>query len=94
MKHSTFLIGLLAAMLSLLSVQTVQAGDKLTITDASTSLNPYTLGSAAGASGYVISKIYDGIINIYDTIKTEDGKCYWVLYASVYYEEGEKTCFK
>ena len=34
--------------------------------------------------------IYDGIINIYDTIKTEDGKCYWVLYASVYYEEGEK----
>ena len=63
MKHSTFLIGLLAAMLSLLSVQTVQAGDKLTITDASTSLNPYTLGSAAGASGYVISKIYDGIIN-------------------------------
>lgn len=63
MKHSTFLIGLLAAMLSLLSVQTVQAGDKLTITDASTSLNPYTLGSAAGASGYVISKIYDGIKN-------------------------------
>lgn len=63
MKHSTFLIGLLAAILSLLSVQTVQAGDKLTITDASTSLNPYTLGSAAGASGYVISKIYDGIIN-------------------------------
>lgn len=63
MKHSTFLIGLLAAMLSLLSVQTVQAGDKLTITDASTSLNPYTLGSAAGASGYVISKIYDRIIN-------------------------------
>lgn len=63
MKHSTFLFGLLAAILSLLSVQTVQAGDKLTITDASTSLNPYTLGSAAGASGYVISKIYDGIIN-------------------------------
>lgn len=35
MKHSTFLFGLLAAILSLLSVQTAQAGDQLTISSAS-----------------------------------------------------------
>lgn len=62
MKHSTFLFGLLAATLSLLSVQTAQAGDKLTISDASTSLNAYSLGSA-GAQAYQITKIFDKTIN-------------------------------
>ena len=33
--------------------------------------------------------IYDGIINIHDIIKTDDGKCYWVLYTTVYSENGE-----
>ena len=33
--------------------------------------------------------IYDGIINIHDIIKTPDGKCYWVLSASIYSENGE-----
>ena len=37
MKHSTFLIGLLAAILSLLSVQTAQAGFKLTAKSATSS---------------------------------------------------------
>lgn len=63
MKHSTFLIGLLAAMLSLLSVQTVQAGDKLTISDASTSLNAYSVGSAGSRGAYVITKIFDATVN-------------------------------
>lgn len=63
MKHSTFLIGLLAAMLSLLSVQTAQAGDQLTISDASTSLNAYSAGSAGRQGAYQIIKIWDGIKN-------------------------------
>ena len=62
MKHSTFLFGLLAAILSLLSVQTAQAGDKLTISDASTSLTAYSLGSA-GSNAYLITKIWDGTID-------------------------------
>lgn len=33
--------------------------------------------------------IYDAIINIFDTVKTADGKCYWILYTSVYTENGE-----
>ena len=52
MKHSTFLIGLLAAMLSLLSVQTAQAADKLTISSASASIAPYS-------TNYV-TNVYDG----------------------------------
>ena len=56
MKHSTFLIGLLAAMLSLLSVQTAQAGDKLTISSASASISHYT----GGGSSYPVSNVFDG----------------------------------
>ena len=63
MKHSTFLFGLLAAILSLLSVQTAQAGDKLTISDASTSLNAYSVGSAGRQGAYQITKIFDGTVN-------------------------------
>ena len=62
MKHSTFLFGLLAAILSLLSVQNAQAGDKLTISDASTSLNAYSVGSAGSKGAYQLTKIYDGTI--------------------------------
>ena len=53
MKHSTFLIGLLAAMLSLLSVQTAQAGFKLTAKSATTSFS-------TAWSGNVIGNIIDG----------------------------------
>lgn len=56
MKHSTFLIGLLAAILSLLSVQTAQAGDKLTISSASASISHYT----DGGSSYPVSNVFDG----------------------------------
>ena len=63
MKHSTFLFGLLAAILSLLSVQTAQAGDKLTISSASSSLNAYSVGSAGSKGAYQLTKIYDEIIN-------------------------------
>lgn len=38
--------------------------------------------------------IYDGIINIHDIIKTPDGKCYWVLSASIYSEKGEADGLK
>ena len=62
MKHSTFLFGLLAAILSLLSVQTAQAGDKLTISSASSSLNAYSVGSAGSKGAYQLTKIYDGTI--------------------------------
>lgn len=53
MKHSTFLIGLLAATLSLLSVQTAQAGDKLTISSASATKSAYQ-------SSYSVSNVHDG----------------------------------
>ena len=53
MKHSTFLFGLLAAILSLLSVQTAQAGDKLTISRASATKSAYQ-------SSYSVSNVYDG----------------------------------
>lgn len=33
--------------------------------------------------------IYDAVIDIYDTINTDDGKCYWVLYSTIYSEDGE-----
>ena len=56
MKHSTFLFGLLAAILSLLSVQTAQAGDKLTISSASASISHYT----GGGSSYPVSNVFDG----------------------------------
>lgn len=58
MKHSTFLIGLLAAMLSLLSVQSVQAADKLTISSASA----YKADGSTWAAyaGYIISNVKDG----------------------------------
>ena len=56
MKHSTFLIGLLASVLSLLSVQTAQAGDKLTISSARASIGHYT----GGGSSYPVSNVYDG----------------------------------
>ena len=56
MKHSTFLIGLLAAILSLLSVQNAQAGDKLTISSASASISHYT----GGGSSYPVSNVFDG----------------------------------
>ena len=75
MKHSTFLIGLLAAMLSLLSVQTAQAGDQLTISSASTSLNAYSVGSA-GAQAYQITKIFDRIKNTSTNDNTSTNK-FW-----------------
>lgn len=53
MKHSTFLFGLLAAILSLLSVQTAQAGFKLTAKSATTSFS-------TAWSGNVIGNIIDG----------------------------------
>ena len=53
MKHSTFLFGLLAAILSLLSVQTAQAGDKLTISSASATKSAYQ-------SSYSVSNVHDG----------------------------------
>ena len=56
MKHSTFLFGLLAAILSLLSVQNAQAGDKLTISSASASISHYT----DGGSSYPVSNVFDG----------------------------------
>ncbi|MFW5546091.1 MAG: discoidin domain-containing protein [Bacteroidales bacterium] len=56
MKHSTFLFGLLAAILSLLSVQTAQAGDKLKISSASASISHYT----GGGSSYPVSNVFDG----------------------------------
>lgn len=56
MKHSTFLFGLLAAILSLLSVQNAQAGDKLTISSASASISHYT----GGGSSYPVSNVFDG----------------------------------
>ena len=56
MKHSTFLFGLLAAILSLLSVQTAQAGEKLTISSASASISHYT----GGGSSYPVSNVFDG----------------------------------
>ena len=56
MKHSTFLFGLLAAILSLLSVQTAQAGDKLTISSARASISHYT----GGGSSYPVSNVFDG----------------------------------
>lgn len=52
MKHSTFLIGLLAAMLSLLSVQTAQAADKLKISGASASKGQH--------SNYYATNVKDG----------------------------------
>ena len=57
MKHSTFLIGLLAAILSLLSVQTAQAGEKLTISDASAHKSDGTEWAAYSGS---ISNVKDG----------------------------------
>lgn len=57
MKHSTFLIGLLAAILSLLSVQTAQAGDKLTISSASAYKSDGTTWAAYSGS---ISNVKDG----------------------------------
>ena len=53
MKHSTFLIGLLAAILSLLSVQTAQAADKLRISSASATKSAYQ-------SSYSVSNVHDG----------------------------------
>ena len=76
MKHSTFLFGLLAAILSLLSVQTAQAGDKLTISDASTSLNAYSAGSAGRQGAYQIIKIWDGIKNTSTDDNTSTNK-FW-----------------
>lgn len=38
--------------------------------------------------------IYDAIVNIADTIKTIDGKCYWVLFTTVYSENGEMDPLK
>ena len=75
MKHSTFLFGLLAAILSLLSVQNAQAGDKLTISSASSSLNAYSLGSA-GSQAYLITKIYDGTIKTSTSENTNTNK-FW-----------------
>ena len=57
MKHSTFLIGLLAAILSLLSVQTAQAGEKLTISSASAFKSD---GSEWAAYSGSISNVKDG----------------------------------
>ena len=57
MKHSTFLIGLLAAILSLLSVQTAQAGEKLTISSASAYKSNGTEWTAYSGS---ISNVKDG----------------------------------
>ena len=76
MKHSTFLFGLLAAILLLLSVQTAQAGDKLTISDASTSLNAYSSGSAGSKGAYQITKIFDGIKNTSTNDNTSTNK-FW-----------------
>ena len=76
MKHSTFLIGLLAAMLSLLSVQTAQAADKLKISGASTSLNAYSAGSAGRQGAYQIIKIWDGIKNTSTDDNTSTNK-FW-----------------
>ena len=76
MKHSTFLFGLLAAILSLLSVQNAQAGDKLTISDASTSLNAYSSGSAGRQGAYQIAKIFDGTKNTSKDDNTSTNK-FW-----------------
>ena len=57
MKHSTFLFGLLAAILSLLSVQTAQAGEKLTISSASAYKSNGTEWTAYSGS---ISNVKDG----------------------------------